>query len=78
MKLRGGTAHLLGEKAMPRKRQKPEIVKESTSITMSINGACFHAEGDAAEVTAKFNKWLDDTLAPIKAFKDLAEKSLGK
>ena len=64
---------------MAKKRQPPAVGKKSfTSISMSIKGASFHAEGDAAEVTAKFNDWLDKTLAPIKAVKEMAEKALGK
>lgn len=37
--------------------------KSSASITMSINEAHFHAEGEQTEVTRKFRDWLDKQIA---------------
>lgn len=62
---------------MTKKMAKPKtVVKRSASaLTCSINGAVFHAEGDAAEVSAKFTKWLDDVFKPIRTVREAAEKT---
>lgn len=58
-----------------KKKTSTKVTKSTSSISMSINGAEFHAEGDSAEVSAKLNKWLEDTLRPIHAVRELAEKT---
>jgi hypothetical protein len=40
--------------------------KNWASITMQINENRFHAEGDNAEVQAKFKIWLDEQFAPMR------------
>jgi len=49
--------------------KKKSVLKKSdpnwASITMQINETHFHAEGDKTEVEEKFNRWLDETLAPV-------------
>ena len=45
---------------------------------MRINDVHFHAEGDEAEVQAKFKKWLDDTFSPIKLHVETLRKVLDK
>lgn len=52
-----------------------KVTKKISSISMSINGAEFYAEGDSAEVSAKLSKWLEETLAPMRAVRELAEKN---
>jgi hypothetical protein len=61
---------------MAKKKSVPkEGDKNWASITMQINEAHFHAEGDSAEVQEKFRLWLDERLAPIKKTMDVARKA---
>jgi hypothetical protein len=53
---------------------KPD--KNFASITMQINHAHFHAEGDSAEVSEKFREWLDQQFSPVRMMTNVAIKVL--
>jgi hypothetical protein len=50
--------------------------KNWASITMQINNAHFHEEGDNAEVQAKFKAWLDEQLTPLRKIGEAMNKVL--
>ncbi|HWR17170.1 MAG TPA: hypothetical protein VN577_20235 [Terriglobales bacterium] len=44
-----------------------EGAKAVTSLRCTINGAHFHAEGDAKDVAAKFDEFLEKLFAPLRS-----------
>lgn len=58
------------------KKKSAKVGKNFASISMSINGRSFHAEGDKAEVSAKLDQWLAETLVPIRRIGESFRKVL--
>lgn len=60
---------------MPAKKMSTKAeAKTHASISMTINGAEFYAEGTQEEVSAKLDEFLATALAPVRKFAELVRK----
>lgn len=60
------------------KKKSVVVSKKFSSVSMSIKGAVFEAEGDSEEVNAKLKQWLEETLSPIRQVGEAFKNSLKK